>query len=322
MPSWTPLGQRSSVVGRRRERAHDPLLDRDVVLGDVELRDVRRPLGRRERSPGPGSRRAPRARRPRSVLPRMGARPEFYWLRHQTNSSMTRATSAPGTGPTRTSHAPSTACVSRPRMPELSRRRANDRRAAVAGRAAPADVDAELVALDGPDRQAVGACRSELGSHASVIGVACHLPRSGGGLAAASSRSSAVGRARGSQLVPASSARRGARPGRDQGVRRVSIRASRRACRSATSSRGTAQASVAFQRSPSAGRCIRRCGARCRARARTGARRTGRACTPSGRRARQARHRERRSSARPPRAGRRPGRRAAGPARMSYARTA
>ena len=48
MPGCTPFGQRSSVVGRRAQRAHDPVLDGEVVLDDVELGDLARALGRRE----------------------------------------------------------------------------------------------------------------------------------------------------------------------------------------------------------------------------------------------------------------------------------
>ena len=48
MPGCTPFGQRSSVVGRRVERAHDAVLDGEVVLDDVELGDRGRALGRRE----------------------------------------------------------------------------------------------------------------------------------------------------------------------------------------------------------------------------------------------------------------------------------
>ena len=48
MPGCTPFGQRSSVVGRRVERAHDAVADREVVLDDVELRDRGRALGLRE----------------------------------------------------------------------------------------------------------------------------------------------------------------------------------------------------------------------------------------------------------------------------------
>ena len=52
MPGCTPFGQRSSVVGRRRERAHDAVLDREVVLDDVELGDraVRSVAGKITRS--------------------------------------------------------------------------------------------------------------------------------------------------------------------------------------------------------------------------------------------------------------------------------
>ena len=48
IPGCTPFGQRSSVVGRRVERAHDAVLDGEVVLDDVELGDRGRALGRGE----------------------------------------------------------------------------------------------------------------------------------------------------------------------------------------------------------------------------------------------------------------------------------
>jgi hypothetical protein len=90
--------------------------------------------------------------------------------RYQTNWSITCATSPPGTGPTRTSQAPSIVCDSRPRIWGVGEEPRDDRRAAIAGGAAPADVDAKQVALDGPDGEAVGTGRSELGGHTRGIG--------------------------------------------------------------------------------------------------------------------------------------------------------
>jgi hypothetical protein len=45
----------------------------------------------------------------------------------------------------------------------------NDRGAAVAGAARPADIDAEEVALYGPDRQAIGSRRSKLCAHSREL---------------------------------------------------------------------------------------------------------------------------------------------------------
>ncbi len=218
-----------------------------------------------ERSPGPGWRYAPRAHRRRSSLrPSWPSRQFYYGIEGGPPSRVGRFTWAYGkekrpTRPLECDRAPRgpgaptdahlpravDACVSRPRIPALSRSRATT----VARRLPVAPAQRTSMPKLSPSTGQIVRRSGRVGPRAapmfSVIGFAAVFLTIRRRVTAATSRRSAVGAASGSQLVLASSARRVARRGSITVWVRVSMLASGRALLPITSRRVPRSARVA-----------------------------------------------------------------------------